>query len=176
MTETESRPSRRVVTHAAAWTIPVIAVSVAAPLATASVVIVPGEPATYPDATFSATQQAVSNPSLKSNTSNGYARTTFTALTDDQDYSSYKTAWTYVVSSAKPVTNITFDTTTLTQATTGFGAVVNGLYTYTWFLVGPTVSTWVRVKPTAFPQSISFVLNDTTHNAIVGEATATTQA
>ncbi|RFA16815.1 hypothetical protein B7R21_01505 [Subtercola boreus] len=171
--QTQKGLTRRQVAVGAAWSLPVIALAVAAPAHAASApVVVPGQPATYPDATFSATTQLFSNPSLKSATSTGFAKTTFTAATEEQEYASYKPGWTFVVSSTAPLTNITFDTSTLSS--TG-STIVNGQYVYSWVLNTATISTFVRVKPSAFPQSISFALTDTTAGVVVGEATATVQ-
>lgn len=178
---TSPEPTRRAVASAAAWTVPAVVVAAAAPFAAASAPspsptpVVPGQPDTYPDATYSETSQLYSNPSLRSTTSTGFARTTFRASTDGEDYSSYKTGWSYVVTSAKPLSNITYDTTSL--VVNQQGVVVDGLYTYSWFITHAVESTWVRVKPTAFPQSIQFILNDTTlvPSVVVGEATATSQ-
>ncbi|QHC58920.1 hypothetical protein [Rathayibacter sp. VKM Ac-2760] len=169
-------PSRRSVTAAAAWSLPVLAAAATAPLAAAStIVVVPGQPDTYPNPSFSATRQSVGDPSLKATNNTGYARTDFTAVPDDGDYASYKTGWTYVVTSAKPVANISYDTTSL--AIGAQGGLVNGLYTYSWTLTRSAETTWVRVKPTAYPQEIRFVLTDTTSNpqGVVGNATATSK-
>lgn len=171
--------TRRAVASAAAWAVPAVAIAVGAPYAAASAPsptptpVVPGQPDTYPDATYSETSQLYSNPSLRSTTSTGFARTTFRASTDGEDYSSYKAGWTYVVTSAKPLSSITYDTTSL--AVNQQGVVVDGLYTYSWYLTHAVEATWVRVKPTAFPQSIQFILNDTSTvpSVVVGEATAT---
>lgn len=176
---TPQQPTRRAVTNAALWTAPIVAVATAAPLAAASTTpepVVPGEPDTYPNPSFSATRQTVADPSLRSTTSTGYARTEFAAVADEGDYASYKTGWTYVVTSASPLSNITYDTTSLLPGTQG--TVIGGLYTYSWTLTRSAEVTWVRVKPTAFPQEIRFILNDTTSNpqAVVGNATATTKA
>ncbi|MCJ1700134.1 hypothetical protein MT356_10435 [Rathayibacter festucae] len=170
-------PSRRSVAVAAAWSLPVIAVAAAAPLASASTVeVIPGQPDTYPNPTFSATRQSVGDPSLKATNNTGYARTDFTAVPDDGDYASYKTGWTYVITSAKPVSTITYDTTSLAPGVQG--VLTDGLYTYSWTLTRAAETTWVRVKPTAFPQEIRFVLTDTTSTpqGVVGNATATSKA
>ena len=176
---TSPEPTRRAVATAAAWTVPAVVVAVAAPLAAASgpapaPIPVPGEPETYPDATYSGTTQVPSNPSLKSTGSVGYIRTTFTAVTDDKEYSSYKAGWTYVVTSAAPLTGITFDGTSLVANQQG--VVVDGLYTYSWILTRAAEATWVRLKPTTYPQIIQFILYDTAvvPAIVVGEATATT--
>ncbi|MBF4462891.1 MULTISPECIES: hypothetical protein [unclassified Rathayibacter] len=181
---TTPAPTRRAVAIATAWAVPAVAVAVAAPFAAASPVptptptptpLVPGQPDTYPDATYSETSQLYSNPSLRSSSGTGYARTLFRANTDGEDFSSYKTGWTYVITSAKPLAGITYDTTSLSPHQQG--VVVDGLYTYSWYLTHAVESTWARVKPTAFPQAIQFTLNDTTAvpQVVVGEATATTQ-
>lgn len=167
--------TRRQVATAGAWSIPAIAIAVAAPAYAASApVIVPGQPGTYPDATFSGTTQTVGDPSLSATGNTAYARTTFTAVSDNEDgYASYKAGWTYTVTSASPFSNVTFDASTLSdQGST----IVGGVYTRTFTLITAAVATYVRVKPTVVGQEIRFVLLNTTSNSTVGDATARAKA
>jgi hypothetical protein len=172
---TENAPkkglTRRQVAVGAAWAAPVIALAVATPLASASTPIVPGDPSTYPDATFSGTTQTVSDPSLSATGNTRFAKTTFTAVSDDSDLASYKVNWQFIVASASPVST---DAGALTwDATLGYNGVVfaGGVYTYTWTLNTAAVSTFVKFKPSALSQ-ISFTLVNTDLNVNVGSATA----
>ena len=74
------------------------------------------------------------------------------------------------------MSTITYDTTSLAPGVQG--VLTDGLYTYSWTLTRAAETTWVRVKPTAFPQEIRFVLTDTTSTpqGVVGNATATSKA
>jgi hypothetical protein len=173
-TETPRGLTRRQVAVGAAWAAPVIALAVATPLAAASTPIVPGNPATYPDASFSSTTQLVGDPSLSATGNTAFARTTFIAVSEDESgLASYKAGWSYVVKSTVPFTNVTFDTSTLAdQGLTNVG----GVYTQTFLLTVAAEQTWVRVKPTAVGQSIQFILTNTDNGTVVGEATATSKA
>jgi hypothetical protein len=173
-TETTKGLTRRQVAIGAAWAVPVVALAAATPLAAASTPIIPGEPSTYPDATFSATTQTVGDPSLSATGNAAFARTTFTAVADDESgLASYKAGWTYVVTSTAPYTNLTYDTAHLVD----MGATVEGgVYTRTFVLSIASESVWVRVKPTAVGQSIRFALTNSSNNTVVGDATAHAKA